>query len=193
MQLTDTNGNELNICASAITGGSSYGSAVVLGSNFLRAWYTVYSVTTGTPQARPLNSAQCLVSNEFNACDGEDFRSCMWKISALMFVSVRWMIEKFPSVMVTGVLQMGFAPGIASSASATGGKRKLRAEEETPLFQRSYNSLQQPILSGQPEAVEATSGGGRRLQQDGQQPLFSRSHQSLKHAHRKWNSSHLTR
>ena len=50
LQLTDTNGNDINICASAITGGSSYGSAVVLGSNFLRAWYTVYSLTGGTPQ-----------------------------------------------------------------------------------------------------------------------------------------------
>ena len=88
---------------------------------------------------------------------------------------------------------MGFAPGIASSASASGGKRKLREESGTHLFQRSYDSLQQPILSGQPGTeVEKTSGGGRRLQQD-DQPLFSRSHQSLKHAHRKWNSSALAR
>ena len=58
-QLTDTNGNELNICASAITGGSSYGSAVVLGSNFLRAWYTVYSLTSGTPQVRSLTKFCC--------------------------------------------------------------------------------------------------------------------------------------
>lgn len=88
---------------------------------------------------------------------------------------------------------MGFAPGLASSASQTGGKRKLQQESDTPLFQRSYSSLQQPILSGQPEAVEENSGGGRRLQQDGQQPLFRRSHKSLKHAHRKWNGSQLAR
>ena len=47
MQLTDTYGNSVGVCASAIGGGSSYGKAVILGTNFLRAYYTVYSLVDG--------------------------------------------------------------------------------------------------------------------------------------------------
>ena len=47
VQLTDTYGNPVGVCASAIGGGSSYGRAVILGTNFLRAYYTVYSLVDG--------------------------------------------------------------------------------------------------------------------------------------------------
>ena len=47
VQLTDPYGNSVGVCASAIGGGSSYGKAVILGTNFLRAYYTVYSLMDG--------------------------------------------------------------------------------------------------------------------------------------------------
>jgi len=51
LQLTNVRGNSLGVCTSAITGGSSYGKAVVLGTNFLRAYYTVYSTEGGEGNA----------------------------------------------------------------------------------------------------------------------------------------------
>ena len=50
LQLTDGYGDSTNYCASAIVGGSSYGDSAVLGTNFLRAWYTVYSAANGNAQ-----------------------------------------------------------------------------------------------------------------------------------------------
>ena len=50
LQLLDTNGRATGLCASTITAGSSYGSAIVLGTNFLRAWYTVFTLANGSPQ-----------------------------------------------------------------------------------------------------------------------------------------------
>lgn len=53
--LTDSNGVSLGICTSAIVGGggsSSSGSLAVLGTNFLRAWYTIYSFDQSSSQAQ---------------------------------------------------------------------------------------------------------------------------------------------
>ena len=51
LQLADASGNALGVCSSAIVGGGSSG-VVVLGTNFLRAYYAVFKVngSNGTAQ-----------------------------------------------------------------------------------------------------------------------------------------------
>ncbi len=51
LQLTDLNGSPLDACTSAIVGGGTQ-SMIVLGTNFLRAWYAVFSYDTSTGAAQ---------------------------------------------------------------------------------------------------------------------------------------------
>ena len=63
MQLTDLSGNSLGVCSSAIIGGGSTdenGNPVaVLGTNFLRAFYSVYEVNSATGTAQVCHDHPC--------------------------------------------------------------------------------------------------------------------------------------